>query len=312
VAVAVGTRVAPGQVLVELDQALFQAALRSAEARLSAAERAFERAQRLATEGIIPRKDVETAQTDLAVARTELVTARRASELSILRSPIAGVVTRLNAALGAPVDVSQVLVEVADPSALDVLLGVTSNEARRVRPGADVTLAAGQRANGEPLGIGKVADVAATVDTLTRSVNVRVSIPSARRPLRIGETVYGQIALETRPDAIVVPEEAIVPEGEGFKVFVVDDQSIAHQRPVTVGARADSLVEILEGLKAGERVVTYGAYGVVDSAKVVPLGGAPKPGAAPGADTATKQDVGKGAAKPAAKAGDVAPGEKKK
>jgi multidrug efflux pump subunit AcrA (membrane-fusion protein) len=67
----------------------------------------------------------------------------------------------------------------------------------------------------------------------------------------------------------MVPLEALVPADEGFKVFVVDTGGIAHARPVTLGARADKLAWIKEGLEAGERVVTRGAFGVDDSVKVV-------------------------------------------
>jgi multidrug efflux pump subunit AcrA (membrane-fusion protein) len=113
-------------------------------------------------------------------------------------------------------------------------------------------------------------------------VAVRVQAPTTRRPLRIGETVYGQVEVATRPSAITVPVEALVPEGggEGYKVFVVDAAGIAHARGVTVGGRTDKVAEITSGVVAGERVVTYGAYGVEDSAKVVPLqgGGPPRDG----------------------------------
>ena len=73
-----------------------------------------------------------------------------------------------------------------------------------------------------------------------------------------------------------------MPEGDGFKVFVVDATGTAHEREVKVGARTSSGVEIVEGLKAGERVVTSGAYGMQDSAKVV----APKPDSAKEGDDA--------------------------
>jgi hypothetical protein len=75
----------------------------------------------------------------------------------------------------------------------------------------------------------------------------------------------------TRPAAIVIPAEALVPEGDAFHVFVVDAKGIAHERDVTVGGRSAAGVEITEGLKAGERIVTTGAFGVQDSAKVTPL-----------------------------------------
>jgi membrane fusion protein (multidrug efflux system) len=71
------------------------------------------------------------------------------------------------------------------------------------------------------------------------------------------------------PAAVTSPAAALVPEGEGFRVFVVGADSVAHARAVQVGARRDSLVEVTSGLVAGETVVSYGAYGVQDGAKVV-------------------------------------------
>jgi RND family efflux transporter MFP subunit len=269
VLVATGQRVSAGQPLVVLDPSVFAAARQSAAAAVSAAERSAERTQRLVAEGIAPRKDAEQAAAELARTRADLVGAERQAQLATVRAPISGVVTRVNATLGGTADPAQPLVEIADPSALDVVLNATPADAGRVRAGAKVTLSAGQRANGEPLGIGTVVDVGAAIDSLTRSVPVRVRVPSARRPLRIGETVFAEIAARTVPNALVVPAEALVPEGDGYKVFVVDAQSVAHATTVTVGARTDSLVEITRGLTAGQRVVTYGAYGVQDSAKVV-------------------------------------------
>jgi RND family efflux transporter MFP subunit len=268
--VSAGQHVKQGEPLVELDQTPFRAATQAAEATLTAAEKANDRQQRLATEGIVPRKDADQAAADVAKARADAANARRAEQLSVVRSPIGGVVTRMTAVLGATADVAQPLVEVADPNALDIILNVTPNDAGRVHPGAKVTLTAGQNASGDKLGIGSVADVGGTVDTSSRSVSIRVQAPSTRRPLRISETVYGQIAVAVHPNAITVPLEALVPDGEDFKVFVVDAAGTAHERKVTVGGRTDRVAEITEGLTSGERVVTYGAYGVSDSAKVVP------------------------------------------
>jgi RND family efflux transporter MFP subunit len=269
VLVSNGQHVSAGATLVVLEQAAFRETARSAEASLSAAQRNYDRARTLSQAGILPRKDVEQAAADLAKARADVVTARRALQLSVLRSPIKGVVTRMDAVLGAAVDANQPLVEVADPSAIDVLLSVTPTQAAKLRPGATVNLRSGQSASGEPLGTGTIADVAGTVDTTSRSVEIRVRAPSARRPLRIGETVYGEIELATRPNATTVPVAALVPEGEGFKVFVVDSALIAHARLVTVGSRSEATAEITSGLKGGERIVTYGAYGLEDGARVV-------------------------------------------
>ena len=273
VLVTTGQHVAAGDLLVELDQTSFQSAAQSATAQLDASQAAYDRAKRLADAGIVPRRDVEQAAAELAKARADAATARREAQLSVLRAPISGVVTAVNAVLGATADPARPLVEIADPSATDVMLNTTPSDAARIHAGAAVDLIAGQSAGGESLGAGTVIDVGGTVDSATRSVPVRVRVTNARRVLRIGETVFGEIASAVRPNAVVVPIDALVPAGDGFKVFVVDAQSIAHARPVTIGGRTSKLAEITAGVTAGEKVVTYGAYGVEDSAKVVPASG---------------------------------------
>src|SRR5262249_16499903 len=249
----------------------FLGGVEGADAALVAAERANERQQRLSKEGIVAKKDVDQAAADLARARSESVTAHHALKLSILRAAITGTVTKMTATVGVGVDPTQQLVAIPERWGLEVLRSVTPSDAARVRPSAKVALTAGQSTNGEPLGVGTVTDVSATIDTTTRSVPVRVRVPSTRRPLRIGETVFGAITVGVRPSAIVVPSEALVPEGDAFKVFVVDAGGLAHAREVQIGGRSDAGVEITAGLRAGERIVTIGAYGVQDSAKVVPF-----------------------------------------
>ena len=265
-----GQRVGAGQPLVEFEQVQFAAAASAAQSTLSAAQRNHDRARRLADEGILPRKDVETAAADLAKARNDAVVAQRAVQLSVLRSPVSGVVTRMSAVLGAPADAGQVLVEVADPSAFDVLLSVGPTEAGAILPGRRVELTAGTRSGGEAIGSGTVASVGAAVDSGSRSVQIRVTVTTPTRALRLGESVMGTIALETQPSAVVVPVDALVPGEEPgtYKVFVVDRGGTALSRDVTVGGRTEAKVEITEGLKGGEIVVTQGAYGLEDSAKV--------------------------------------------
>ena len=131
-----------------------------------------------------------------------------------------------------------------------------------------MTLSAGETATGEALGVGRVISVSGTVDSSTRSVEVRAQAPPSARALRIGETIFGQISLGVRPNTVVVPIAALVPLGDGFQVFVVNAANIALSRKVTVGRRTDAIAEITSGLSGGERVVTEGAYGVEDSVKV--------------------------------------------
>ena len=256
--VVAGQRVAKGDSLVEFERAPFDAAAQSAAATLANAERNSARAARLAQAGILSQKEADQAAADLAAARAAEVTARRAQEL----------VTRMTAVLGASVDQSQAVVEVADPAALDILFNVSPGEAGGIHAGDTLSLSAGEGSRTEPLGTATVVSVAVAVDSASRAVAVRARVGRATRVLRIGESVFGRIVTGVHPGAITVPVEALVPEGEGFRVFVVDSAGIARARPVVVGGRSEARAEILQGLAAGERVVTTGAYGVTDSAKV--------------------------------------------
>ena len=139
----------------------------------------------------------------------------------------------------------------------------------RLHRGALVDMTSAPGADAEALGIATVADVGATIDSAARAVVVRAPITKPARQLRIGETVFARIVLAAHVNAITVPAEALVPEGEGLKVFVVDGERQAHATPVTVGVRDGGFAEITAGLAGGETVVTSGAYGVTDSAKVM-------------------------------------------
>lgn len=267
--VTLGQAVKAGDPLVEFEQQRFDAELQSANVAVDNAQATYDRASRLADEGVGPRKDVELAAAALAQAKATAVTARRDQELSTLRAPLDGVVTVMNAVLGQSTDPTQVLVEVTDPHALDVMLSCTGAQAVAVRGGQSVALFTGQSGTGQQVGTGRVASVGVELDSATSTVPVRVAVTTSTRPLRVGETVMGRIVTGARVNAVGVPVEALVPDGEGYHVFVVDSAGIAHARTVTVGIRGDAYAEVLSGLEPGETVVTHGAYGVTDSARIV-------------------------------------------
>jgi RND family efflux transporter MFP subunit len=160
-------------------------------------------------------------------------------------------------------------VQVADGSLLDLAMNLAPTDAARLHVGASVEVL-GEGKNAAAIGDGTLTAVGAAVDSATRAVAVRASLRHSTRPLHVGETVPVRISVASRAKALVVPIAALVPDGESFKVFVVDERGIAHAREVEVDGRSDTLAEVVKGLKAGERIVTYGAYGMDDSVKVAP------------------------------------------
>jgi len=288
VLVAPGQRVRAGDPLVAFDRAPLDAQAAAAATALAAAQRGFERAKSLVDAGIAARKDLDQAASDLARAQAEEIAARRMQQQATLRAPISGVVTRLGAVLGATVDPNQTLVEVADLTALDLLMPVPPAAAARLERGEPIDLASRESGDSEALGTAEVADIGGTIDSAARAVMVRAPITRPARQLRIGETVFARIIVAAHANAVTVPSEALVPDSDGLKVFVLDSARVAHATPVTVGVRDGPDAEITSGLHGGETVVTYGAYGVTDSAKIL----------APGADSAVGTRIQTGAPKP--------------
>jgi membrane fusion protein, multidrug efflux system len=267
VLVTAGQSVKAGEALIELDAAALRAASSGADAALAAAQSSYDRASQLAQQGIVPRKTVDQARSDLAQAKAAAVAAHRTYTLSTLRSPISGVVTKMNAVTGASADPAQVLVAVADPRALQVLLQLSPVDAGSVRSGAVVSFADNDTPSASAVARGVVTTVGAAIDSATRAVPVRVRIASSMRPLRLGETLVGKIAVTGSASAMSIPADALVPDSTGFKVYVVKG-GIAYATPVEIGTRGDSLVQITKGLAVGQTVVTTGAYGLEDSSKV--------------------------------------------
>lgn len=271
VQVTPGSRVRAGDPLVTFDAVAFDAMTTSADAALHAATLASQRAERLVSAGVSPRKDAEAASAELAAAQSTAANAHRLQELSVLRSPINGVVTQVNAILGANADLGQTLVEIADVRALDVQLVLSPSEAVGIVRGQTVQFRERAAPGNSTLAAGRVTEISASVDSATRGVLVRVSIDTQQRPLRLAENVYGRVRTATIHDALVIPDNALIPNGDGFHVFVVDASGRAHVQLVTVGGRRDHHVLITDGLHVGDRIVTSGAFGVDDGAMIAPM-----------------------------------------
>jgi HlyD family secretion protein len=124
---------------------------------------------------------------------------------------------------------------------------------------------------------GKVTLVSPALDIDSTTVEIWIQAPNPARALKPGTTVRVSIPTQEDPQAIVVPASAVLTAEEGeTSVMVMGSDQRAHQRAVKLGIRNGDLVQIATGLKAGEQVITAGAYGLPDNTRVrVETGAAP-------------------------------------
>ncbi|NNC76638.1 MAG: efflux RND transporter periplasmic adaptor subunit, partial [Woeseiaceae bacterium] len=114
---------------------------------------------------------------------------------------------------------------------------------------------------------GVITAISPQIEVTGRSVTIRARLPNKELKLRPGMFAQVSVTLEVKPDALMVPEQAIWPIGQDKTVFVVEDGK-AMQKTVTLGQRQDGMVEIVAGLSSGDEVVTAGQMKIFDGADV--------------------------------------------
>ena len=175
----------------------------------------------------------------------------------LLRSPMSGEVAEKMVTQGQAVQAGENLFLIADRRILWVDLSVFESDARMLRVGSRVqVLVDGMPGPGIE---GKVAFIHPEVDPKTRTLTARVEVPNRDGRLRPGMFVTARLASAGTP-RLSVPLEAVLPTGTRDIVFVNRGDGTFIPREVRVGARSDSLVEVVEGLKSGDEVVATATY----------------------------------------------------
>lgn len=248
-------RVEAGQVLLEMTSDEEHAQLEEARSRVAEAQRQYQRIRSLrekqsAAESLLDqrRREWETGRAQLAAIESRLAD-------RLVRAPFAGVVGLRNVSVGALVEPGDVITTLDDDSVMKLDFSVPGVYLGVLQAGLPVT--ATTPAWDGRLFQGQVKSLGSRVDPVTRTIVVRALLPNPDHALRPGMLM--QVELLTRQrEAIVIPEECLVPQGERQFVLVVDQDNRVERREVRIGTRRPGEVEIVSGLAVGERVITDG------------------------------------------------------
>ena len=267
-----------------------RAGLASAEADADLAQRDQARVARLAAQGYASRAALDAADAALRAARAH-VAARKAELAGAqaqasqpaaasrgetgVRSPTGGRVLRILQESGGIVAAGTPLLEIGDPTGLEVVADFLSQDATQVRPGARAVLEGWGGDPPIPASVLRVEPYARTrisalgVEEQRVSVILRLTDPAASPPLGHGFRVDVRVTLSEVTDALRVPADALVRQGEGWAVYRVQGGR-ARLTPVRTGIGDDRHRVVLEGLSNGDRVVLYPAATLKDGARVRP------------------------------------------
>jgi HlyD family secretion protein len=269
----------------------------SARQAMEAAQRAYDNRQALFEQGALARKLVDDANVALVQARSLFETAQqhlgslervgrveqlKAAQAQVaaakahyesaqaqvsyaeVRSPLTGVVSDRPLNIGEMASSGSAIVSVVDLSRVVARASIPVGQAASIRVGRPAVISSGSVDLA-----GKVTVVSPAVDPNTTTIQVWVEAANTGERLKLGSTVRISIDTEQIADALVVPAAALLPSDEGGeKVMVAGADGLAHERAVKAGIRSGDDVQILSGINAGDRVITQGALGLDDKAKI--------------------------------------------
>lgn len=247
-----------------------RAALNEARAQLENARQTYRRRKELYDQDLVSVEARDQARTSFEAARArverleaEVAGIREQLEDTRLSAPFTGVVGDRRVDTGEVVSAGTPLVTLVRTGNLKVSFTVSERYAGSLQPGQPVRVSVD--AFPEDTFSGRVSFVSPEVRPASRDLLVQARVPNPENRLRPGNFASVEVVVDERPDAVVVPEEALVPMQEGFALFVVDPASMeADRRDVTIGLRQPGLVEITEGVRAEEIVVRRGHLDLSD------------------------------------------------
>ena len=292
-----------------------EADAQQAQQALDAQEKVFESRQQLFEQGALPRKELDQSRVDITQARNQYAIAKKhldallaigkqqalkaaagslqsakgkylgaQAQLSYseIRSPISGFITDRPLYPGEMAAAGTPLLTVMDISSVIAKAHIPQDEAAALKVGDKGTMTV--PGMDQPVQ-GKVTVVSPALDPNSTTIEVWFEAKNPKHELKPGTSVHLSVTAQTVKDALVVPTTSILTAPDGSTtVMLAGSDGLAHQQAVKVGIRNGDDVQIVEGVKEGDKVVTNGAYGLPDKTKIKveapePPGGESKPSA---------------------------------
>jgi membrane fusion protein, multidrug efflux system len=279
--VNVGDRVDVGQAIARLDATDLKlaensamAAVLAARTRRDVASSNLERAKQLLPRSIISqavyddrKNELDAAAGALDIAEAQLRQAANASSYAVLKADKAGTVTSVTGEPGQVVSAGQAIITLAEAGETEIAVAVPEQDAGRLAIGqqAKITLWAAPRVS---FG-GQIREIASQADPASRTYAIRVAVKQPPEAMRLGMTASVSLTFTEEGSPVVVPLTALTESEEGTVAFVVDAaENVVRKTPVVVADAVETGVQVAQGLRAGDMVVTAGVQFLRDGMRV--------------------------------------------
>lgn len=273
-----GQAVAAGAKLVSIDSTEFEAQAAAQRADLKTEEQRLARTKDLYEQKFISKDALDVQVGNVARLKAHVEEAESRTAKTTIRAPFSGILGLRQVSPGAYVKAGNDIVRLENVSSIKVDFRIPENYLSKIRPNQEIAVKLDAYPGEEFKG--RVYAVEPVVDERTRTIAMRARIPNKGSKLKPGMFVRVAVTLDSRPNAVIIPEEAIWPQGKSSFVYRVVDGKAALTK-VEIGNRSPGSVEILKGLAANDMVVTDGQIKLKDGAPVSVIAPPPAAPAAP-------------------------------
>jgi multidrug efflux system membrane fusion protein len=210
---------------------------------------------------------IESAQANVEATKASLENAKVMLEYTAIRSPLDGRTGNMDIKQGNVISSNTSLTTINQVEPIYVTFSVPEAKLKSINKGQSVMVSTDD--DSVPPRVGKLTFIDNTVDSTTGTIRLKATFPNSDHKLWPGEFVHVTLRLETKPNALVVPNQVVQTGQDGTYVFVVKEDRTVESRPVTTGARVGEDLVVEKGLQLGETVVSEGQLRLAPGSRVM-------------------------------------------
>lgn len=262
--VRVGEYVKAGSVLFELDKGGASSQFYQAQAAFLNSQKNFERMKNLLKEGAISQQAFDQVETGYDVAKANFDAARSTVEIT---SPISGIVTAINVSIGDLANPQMPMATIANIGRMKAKFNVGESDVPSFFVGQSVQVYS--EMNPDVIQTGKIFQLSNSANVQSRTFEMQAMFTNTKdRWFKPGMFCRVNVNMKTKKDALVIPIAAVVKSSNGDGIYLINEDK-SYYKTITTGITDGNLIEVITGLKAGDKIVTLGMNNLKDGTVVV-------------------------------------------
>ena len=260
-----GQKVQKGDILARIDDRDYRIAVERAEAAYTLAKAEFERDRAIYAKGVIPTATLDTNRTQMETAKADLENAKLQLSRCLVTAPMHGVVKKVDAKVGLQLAIGDPIAEIIEIDRVKAVVGIPESDVTAVRGLTAIDFKI--QALDDRVLTGKVHFLSSAPETVARIFRLELEVDNKNGEILPGMFLRADIVKKTVEGAIVVPYYSVISRNNEQYVYVEED-GVAKKRNVRLGIMEKWLVQVVEGLKSGDKLLVEGHRDVEDNQKV--------------------------------------------